>query len=685
MENIAKLSIVHPDRFERMVYQPHKDAEFEDDQSDHGYISLAGIIKLQPNRRKGDRTWRPREENDLGDLEEHGSASTGANLHAHETEDIVGSVIQHRFDRSHTRPSATSHAMSTWGHLGMLDGKDTGKDLAFTQVDKQGSRQSEMDNTMAEPYGQVFGKLPDPIRLHEQMGEFDGQVVFIGHPNRDVSAHQWSSSSFEWVNVGRYAHFRGRVEGSLASDRLRGVDEPRDTLGYFKLAAENREALIIQNGRPKNHSSMARHELPTDTDVVVPTHRYEDTSIEASWLSASTKSGSHISLPLTVCAPFRRDALEDPFVAVSNTSVKRTKNDGYVQDNLIGSTGSLDLTYQFPTNASTSTSRLNVGASHVDQKSMQRQTVDVSSDSKLLEVAFGEEAASQRGDRSVSSRRLQGLLSSAPDKPVSSTTRLLSNDEASLPTLPLQDGVAQSTASFAPAARCGLPESSSAPLSYVASKLNAAAVPYARIQTAPTGSGVSESNASTVNGPGVGLDYSDPDGLQRMQRYEVTNGLSQQAPTRQKFKGPFFTETKPTSHDPTVALSVPISEEEKLTSWFRDGHRPGRQKEYTKSLIAAAAAAGGRGQYFGVIGESCGRQAGRFANTGPFVRLYENLSEYAEEYGRGSGQSYFTRRWKPGGLQVRGLGGDDNRSYFQQEKTAPALSRGALLRPWERR
>lgn len=33
-----------------------------------------------------------------------------------------------------------------------------------------------------------------------------------------VSVHQWEASPFQWVDTSRYAHARGRIEGSLAFD-----------------------------------------------------------------------------------------------------------------------------------------------------------------------------------------------------------------------------------------------------------------------------------------------------------------------------------------------------------------------------------------------------------------------------------------------------------------------------------
>jgi hypothetical protein len=194
----------------------------------------------------------------------------------------------------------------------------------------------------------------------------------------------------------------------------------------------------------------------------------------------------------------------------------------------------------------------------------------------------------------------------------------------------------------------------------------------------------SESRARTANAPGIVLQYSDPDGLRKTQQYEVANGLTQQAPTPQNFKGPFFTDSKPTTHDPTASLSVHVSEEEKLINWFRDGQRPARQKEYTRSLIAAVVARD-KSRHLGAIGEaSATSENGPYANTGPFVRLYENLSEYVEEHRNGGGQSYFTRRWKPAAPQLREPGPEQSRSYFGKSSARPSWPGATMLRPSDR-
>ncbi|KAF2007541.1 hypothetical protein P154DRAFT_413531, partial [Amniculicola lignicola CBS 123094] len=147
-----------------------------------GPISLAGLVKLQPNKKKGNRNWRPLQLSDFG-----------------------------------TDPDSSTQR------------------------------------------ARLFGKtLPDPIRLHEEVGAFDGKVMYIGHPNRDISAHQWSDHSYQWVNIGLYSQNRHRIEGSLASDRIRGIAPVPNTLEYFKAVAEAREMLVKENGRLEHQGSTSK-------------------------------------------------------------------------------------------------------------------------------------------------------------------------------------------------------------------------------------------------------------------------------------------------------------------------------------------------------------------------------------------------------------------------------------------
>ena len=93
---------------------------------------------------------------------------------------------------------------------------------------------------------QVFEACPpDSTWLSESFGEFEGQVVFILHPNGDIQAHQWGGKYLRWVNIGQYSYGRQRIEGLLERDKLRGQKIggglPPNTLQYFRAVAKQRE------------------------------------------------------------------------------------------------------------------------------------------------------------------------------------------------------------------------------------------------------------------------------------------------------------------------------------------------------------------------------------------------------------------------------------------------------------
>ena len=97
---------------------------------------------------------------------------------------------------------------------------------------------------------EVFGNaLPGPEYLMQNRGFKEGQVQFLQHPNGDISAQQWASARFEWVNIGQFSNIRKKVEGQLASDRLKGEMAfhtlHQNTLQYFRTIAKQREAVVM--------------------------------------------------------------------------------------------------------------------------------------------------------------------------------------------------------------------------------------------------------------------------------------------------------------------------------------------------------------------------------------------------------------------------------------------------------
>ncbi|PSN70359.1 hypothetical protein BS50DRAFT_662585 [Corynespora cassiicola Philippines] len=427
---------------------------------------------------------------------------------------------------------------------------------------------SSADGTysIVDKYAHLFGKLPDQIHLHEKMGEFDGQTIFIGHPNRDVSAHQWSASSFQWVNIGRFSHSSGRVEGSLASDRVKGVNAHPHSIEYFKIAAEAREKVIRENGRQDEVSQLPRSVRPGLTGA----RRL------ASLSSASSP--------------------EDHFTS----HMKLSHQGPQFENRAVATTPALGTVIQEP-----------------------------------LEDPFRRVAVP---DVSTLHKPIPPLMP-PPGLTVANPYR-------------------------------------------VSSRLNAQAPPYTHTSSELQNISASSEKPADDTLEASNLHFSDPDAAAQPDGYEVANGFIQGLPTPQNWNGPWFTQSMPTTHDPTASLYLPEDDETKLTKWYRDGQRYARQQDYTKSLIATANA-GPKPRNLGVIGGGPvpGKIAGpdEFENTHQFVRLYEILNEYAEEYAAGSGKSYFTRHWKPAPESMRDMGPDGNNSFFKdvrapspKAKQAPA-------------
>ncbi|KAK0347856.1 hypothetical protein LTS02_016231 [Friedmanniomyces endolithicus] len=97
---------------------------------------------------------------------------------------------------------------------------------------------------------EVFGNaLPGIDYLEENPGSKDGQLQFVQHPNGDVAAHQWSNERFLWDNIGQYSNIRKKIQGQLASDRLKGETAyqtlQQNTLAYFRTVAKQREATAM--------------------------------------------------------------------------------------------------------------------------------------------------------------------------------------------------------------------------------------------------------------------------------------------------------------------------------------------------------------------------------------------------------------------------------------------------------
>jgi hypothetical protein len=685
--------------------------ESESEQSAQSSAPQAGIIKLQPHRKIGHSSWRPMQASVLSEaygagLENVSISSTSENM-------------EHLLSLRKPAPSAFLAAPQRRGtyHHSAAPGETPSRsenmvpvinradvvERPFTLVGTgQENTPIAMQLDVNSQYTELFGKLPDPIRLHEQLGDFDGQVVFIGHPNRDVSAHQWSAASFQWENIGRYAHSRGKVEGSLASDRVKEVDVSRNALVYFKLAAENREKLIAQNGR-------------ADKDVVdgaLPAHRPEAIHIATTYnvsrsaaksvsdhaygIATSGQSFSEVATPASVVSKgtVKKAYLDDPFVAKASPLEIAFPTAVQSSINLVEGKGSLDLEYKFPVKMNAPSRppvKHTAEVSPHDRNLQAEQNVpsllrvasrpyERLAEPPLRDIGFGEEAASgfafsfrqdNQSQRApvLPSPEIIEQRAKLKDYITTFGEHIRRSDTATPVECPGQGRIAVPRfGGQQPTARSLFPTMGMtiANPRRVVPRLDTTNHAPSNMSAPGLSSKGPEPEGNTTDITSTAaLLFSDPDGFRQAQEYEVVNGLGQQAPTIQNFKGPFFTESKPTTHDPTVSLSIQVSEEEKLRNWFRDGHRPARQREYALSLVSAAAAGSRDSRYFGAVGEGFeSTHKSRTENTTPFVRLYEGLSEYIEENRNGRGGSYFTRAWKVASSQLRDLGPDCNNSYF---------------------
>jgi len=660
-----------------------------------GPLPLTNFVRLQSGRnRKGNKSWRPLQPSELEgsggiDFEAGGSSSP---LGMSDFQSLVG---------FHPPSTHLNHAKtSLFDSLSMQMNPAAENDMRTAAASTYGENEhvgpTETRLDVVENYMRLFGKLPDLIRLHEQTGDFDGQVVFIGHPNRDVSAHQWSSNSFQWVNIGQWSHTRCRVEGILASERMPKTGFAYNSIEYFKVAAEEQEKRIKQFGRTKEKSDQKAPPFLTETDRMASLSTVSCSSRELSptftRVNRTYETPDLWSAAYSSCRNITREHLEDPFVTPAKPPQPAIPVSLNFRGAGAGATGSMDFGYEFPAKPSPASvpfmaRKMNVDLDHQlayiqhkrEQLDMVHREREREAQSQLREIGFGEEASSifaTPAARMITSRMQAPLSPEDIHNRQQLKSRLTElGDQARQPDQPIERRVAipdvpmlntNIRALFPPGPTVANPYRG-------VSTLNANAAPYMRLPTAPLTSENSESEETAVNAlPTANLCFSDPDGVRQSHAREIANGLGQQAPTRQNLHGPFFAESIPTAHDPTAALTFHVSNEQKLRNWYRDGQRPIRQQEYAKSLIATASTSN-KVRHFGAIGEVAPKDQdqNKYENTSFLARVLENLSEYAEESRTSIRSSYFTRAWKPAHPAMYDPSPEGNRSFFE---TGPSIS-----------
>lgn len=668
-----------------------------------GPLPLVGMIKLQPGRnRKGNKSWRPLQPSDLGGDESVGSfdiddSSSPADISDTQNPFMLQSTRAVHSKASPNQPPLIPTSIPSQAGLELQESIDISglrgeSQCAFLDDRSENISPADIRGCIVEKYTRLFGELPDLIRLHEKLGDFDGQVMFVFPPNRDVVAHQWSARSFQWVSIGTWSHARLKIEGPIASDRIPSTGFAVDTLEYFKCIAENREKIVKQFRRPRDTLTEAGRapSLPTvsgSPNETFPRHQRSIDTRESRELSSSVQSASR---------NITREQLEDPFVTPAKPQPGQSTIPASfkLRGSCSGNIGSMDLGYEFPVKPAAATA--SVAYQRATQKAYTHRALEhmemdsgegghlreCGTSTNLREVDFGEEASSAFAVPvpKLPRNRMQVPLSPEDIRRRQSIKNNLTElgEQARRPSFIVPDRVAvPNLVALNTNIRALFPPGPTVANPYQGvSTLNAKAPPY-RMPNASQASGGSGSESTAVNAPFArNLQFSDPDGALVSHTCEIANGLGQQAPTRQNFNGPFFCESIPTPSDPTASFTVQIGDDEKLAKWFHDGERVHRQKEYAKSLIRAAQASH-RVRNVGAVGDgSYGfRGLTNYENTIRFVRVYENLFEYAEESRSGGNRSYFTRAWKPAPLHLRDLSPEGNNSFFSE---APRTSSQAL-------
>ncbi|KAK5019112.1 hypothetical protein LTR60_001231, partial [Cryomyces antarcticus] len=195
-------------------------------------IQLSGLIKLKPSsRNKGAKAWKPLNLADLANSNDDGSSLRKDTL----AEPLSSDDSDFQLVTGRRMHAGTNSSQSTY-----LD-KDA----------ESAPRASVAGSYNKHEVNEIFGnELPGPDYLQQTLGTTDGQIQFIQHPNGDISAQQWSVAFFQWTNIGQYSNIRKKIEGQLASERLRGTaasnNAPQlNTLKYFRAVSKQREAIAM--------------------------------------------------------------------------------------------------------------------------------------------------------------------------------------------------------------------------------------------------------------------------------------------------------------------------------------------------------------------------------------------------------------------------------------------------------
>lgn len=694
-----------------------------------GPVPLAGLIKFKANRNKGNKAWRPLHLSDFDDdkqseedlpqaeqdtvqpltsdhyaqnvLPQPGAGSSTDRSSVFSLPKLQTDIHNHPIQHHQIVASDRFSIAQALPPLTMFQ-QDHGDDIS-----PKNTRTGTDDETI-----QFFGRrLPDPIYLQQVMGTIDGEVTFIGHPNRDVSAHQWSAASFQWSNIGQFSHIRRKVEGQLASDRLRGqaigMSIPQNTLAYFKAIAEQRGMIMMKSSLEKQQPSerfsevgfmMPRVRAPIDSSRR-PTLAESDNFGSLSSASGPAPGGRFPTLGNLAVAREARLSQWPPTAPSLLSNMDILADDPFITSNQFQSSmpasaamttppnrGSavpsrlarMDFNFEFPsrtTNQWRPDSPQTPAGDEARKEFFARQEQErIRQDlwpqerqAALQEICVGEDAAGSLEGSSQNCKTFGQEQELSPEH-IFKRERLkerlyefgnLAGSRAGITTanrVAIPDLTARivPTYNFAPAFPPGFEPPPLPAQASQTSTLNANAPPYNHtnfLNPHPPHTSSDSPTLTNATATTTNLKFSEPDTIRPSHVPEIAPGLAQQAPTPQNFTGPFFADTIPTAHAPTTPLAPRLAEPEKLEMWWTNGQQPARQEAFYHSIMSTAAAnariRGGGGNANTTSGSNSGTNSNSITNR-LLVPLYENLRLYADESG-GSARprNFYSRHFAP--------------------------------------
>ncbi|KAB2580592.1 hypothetical protein DBV05_g877 [Lasiodiplodia theobromae] len=619
--------------------------------------SPAGLMKLKP-KAKTKSIWKPL---DLAENENASASPAPAEEETSQDEVETGSV------------ASSSHILAPIrAPLG-------------PPVDMAGSNAREGKDEVLEEFGH---RLAEPVWLRSNPGKQNGELRFIQHPNRDVSAHLWSATDFEWMEIGLYSCARKLIGGPVTHDNyleFSGLPKRRDvSLAYFtKLAKgyhrfhEIHPAAVVSPLSSKQPAGAlqqrpALNPRPTTSEAA----RYDSLSTVSGSLNedrfptlASLTLRDHpaaVPRPIATRGPAAPQGLgapaDDPFATDSQISPKTELSStpwsgGIREHTMLRDPGKMDFAFRFPSDINSSLR----GGLIPSVDGGDRKAFFAEQERTRAEKMRQGFAPTDRSDRADDSQ------SKTDETPLSEMTQFASRVASDRgPPVP-GIGPGASVTSSGPATSMGpLAKIQTNPLDvHQAQQLDQTNESRARMldylnrignEHVPTlhppqdlrglqrSSSVSKDmeatsqlglhekpTSSELQVSRTALRTSDPEpGYYENRHSNVHNSFGFGSPTPQNFGGPFFQDDVPTQNNPTAHRSTRKSRADELDEWWKSGLRTQRHDDFMKTLINPAVSGSNKDDY---------QVTDRL-----LVPLYESLASYVRVPGEPTkAPDYFAR------------------------------------------